>query len=70
MRCGMSPAADSRIQPEAPGRHRAQVADLVAMPAGGEVRLGVLALEYRAPADVARHDVVDRPELLLHRGRL
>jgi hypothetical protein len=40
---------------------RAQVAHLVAVPARRQVRLGALPLEDRAPAHVARDDVVDRP---------
>jgi hypothetical protein len=41
--------------------HGTQIADIVAVPAGGEKRLDTLALENRAPADVAGHHVMDRP---------
>ena len=44
----------------------AQLADLAALAARREIRLGALALEDGAPADVAADGVVDGPELLLH----
>src|SRR5262249_10184745 len=46
---------------------RTEVADLMAMAPGSEIGLRALALQDRAAADVAGHDVVYRPELLLHR---
>ena len=49
--------------------HGTQIAYIVTLPTRGEEGLDALALENRAPADVAGHDVMDRPELLFHRRR-
>jgi hypothetical protein len=51
------------------GAVEAEVADLMPMAARREVRLGPLPFENCAAADVAGHDVVNRPKLLLHGAR-
>jgi hypothetical protein len=43
------------------GAAEAEVADLISVAARREVRLGALALQDCAAADVAAHDVVNRP---------
>src|SRR5436190_3781521 len=45
-----------------------ELADEMALPTGGQIGLGALAFEDRAPADVAGHVVVGGAKFLLHGG--